>query len=62
MSTTSALYTSASLKAANAPAFSTMRGKLDPALLLALKEINYDFMTPVQEQVLNGLPSMKSDW
>ena len=62
MSTSGALHTSASLKAANAPAFSTMQGKLDPALLQALKEMRFDFMTPVQEQILSSLPSVKSDW
>ena len=62
MSTTSAVYSSASLEAANAQPFSTMDGKLDPKLLEALKEMNFEFMTPVQSKVLQGLPSMKSDW
>ena len=39
-----------------------MEGKLDPMLLQALKDMNFDFMTPVQSQVLAGLPSHKSDW
>ena len=63
MSTTGALYTSASLKAANAQPFSIMNGKLDPMLLQALKDdMKFEFMTPVQNQVLTGLPSLKSDW
>lgn len=62
MSTSGALYSSASLKAANAQPYSVMEGKLDPMLLQALKDMNFDFMTPVQSQVLAGLPSLKSDW
>ena len=103
MSTSGALYTSASLKAANAPpyvfsdvlsletclgstysldvlqgslyplrqailtsessfSYSVMDGKLDPMLLQALKDMKFDFMTPVQSQVLAGMPSLKSDW
>ena len=62
MSTSAALYTSESLKAANALPYSSMEGKLDPLLLQALKDMNFDFMTPVQSKVLSGLPSLKSDW
>lgn len=62
MSTSGALYSSASLKAANAPPYSVMKGKLDPMLLQALNDMNFEFMTPVQSQVLTGLPSLKSDW
>lgn len=62
MSTSAALYSSASLKAANAQPYSVMEGKLDPMLLQALKDMKFDFMTPVQSQVLTGLPSLKSDW
>ena len=62
MSTTAALYTSESLKAANAQPYSSMEGKLDPMLLQALKDMKFDFMTPVQSKVLSGLPSLKSDW
>ena len=61
MSTSSALYSSASLKAANAQPYSSMQGKLDPMLLQALKDMEFEFMTPVQSQVLGGLPSLKSD-
>lgn len=61
MSTSGALYSSESLKAANAQPYSSMEGKLDPMLLLALKDMNFDFMTPVQSKVLGGLPSLKSD-
>lgn len=62
MSTSAALYTSESLKAANALPYSYMEGTLDPMLLQALKDMNFDFMTPVQSKVLAGLPSLKSDW
>ena len=62
MSTSAALYTSESLKAANALPYSSMEGKLDPLLLQALNDMNFDFMTPVQSKVLTGLPSLKSDW
>lgn len=62
MSTSGALYSSASLKAANAQPYSAMDGKLDPMLLQALRDMSFDFMTPVQSQVLAGLPSLKSDW
>lgn len=61
MSTSGALYSSASLKADNAQPYSVMEGKLDPMLLQALKDMAFDFMTPVQSQVLAGLPSLKSD-
>ena len=62
MSTSAALYSSASLKAANAQPYSVMEGKLDPMLLQAIRDMNFEFMTPVQSQVLTGLPSLKSDW
>lgn len=62
MSTSAALYTSESLKAANALPYSSMEGKLDPLLLQALKDMKFDFMTPVQSKVLAGLPTFKSDW
>ena len=62
MSTSAALYPSETLKAANALPYSSMEGKLDPLLLQALKDMNFDFMTPVQSKVLTGLPSLKSDW
>ena len=62
MSTSAALYTSESLKAANALPYSSLEGKLDPMLLQALKDMNFDFMTPVQSKVMTGLPSLKSDW
>lgn len=62
MSTSAALYTSETLKAANAPSFGTMHGRLDPELLHALREMKFDFMTPVQEKVMNELPTLRSDW
>lgn len=62
MSTSGALYSSASLKAANAQPYSVLEGKLDPMLLRALSDMKFDFMTPVQSQVLTELPSLRSDW
>ncbi len=63
MSSSSALYSSASLKAANAQPYSSMQGKLDPVLLEALKNVmGFEYMTPVQSKVLNGLPTLRSDW
>lgn len=62
MSTSGALYSSASLKAANAQPYSVMNDKLDPMLLQALRDMEFEYMTPVQNQVLAGLPSLKSDW
>ena len=63
MSSSSALYSSASLKAANAQPYSSMKGKLDPVLLEALKYVlGFEFMTPVQSKVLRGLPTLRSDW
>lgn len=61
MSTSGALYSSASLKAANAQPYSRMEGTLDPMLLLALKDMSFEYMTPVQDKVLGGLPSLQSD-
>lgn len=62
MSTSAALYTSASLKAANAPTFGTLQGKVDSGLLQSLNDMGFDFMTPVQAKVMSGLPTMNSDW
>ena len=61
MSTSGALFSNDSLREANAPPYSIMKDKLDPMLLQALKDNNYEFMTPVQNKVLDGLPSFKSD-
>lgn len=52
------LYTSVSLKAANAPTFSTLKGKLDPSLLEGLDAMGFDYMTPVQRQILSPLPGL----
>ena len=56
-----AMYSSTSLKAANAQPYNTMKGELDPMLLLALQDMNFQYMTPVQSKVLGGLPSFQSD-
>ncbi len=62
MSNPQALYTTSSLKAANAQLFSSMQGKLDPSLLEGLDAMGFEYMTPVQKKVLGGLPSLKGDW
>ena len=62
MSTTTALHNNASLMAAKAPTFNSMQGKLDPALLHALRDMKFEYMTPVQEKVVSGLPTASSDW
>ncbi|KAL6715871.1 hypothetical protein ACLMJK_006832 [Lecanora helva] len=61
MSTSGTLFTSASLKAENAPPYSSMQGKIDPTLLQAVQDMGFDYMTPVQSKVLEGLPSLNSD-
>lgn len=38
-----------------------MEGTLDPMLLLALKDMSFEYMTPVQSKVLGNLPSLQSD-
>ena len=55
------MYSSTSLQAADAQPYATMKGKLDHKLLLALQDMNYMFMTPVQSKVLGNLPSFQSD-
>lgn len=62
MSTTGALHGNTSLMAAKAPTFNSMRGKLDSALLQALRDMKFEYMTPVQEKVVSGLPTSHSDW
>lgn len=62
MSTSSALYTSESLKANDAPTYASLKGKVNPGLLQSLQEMKYEFMTPVQSKVMAELPTMQSDW
>ncbi|KAL9027711.1 MAG: hypothetical protein Q9196_003806 [Gyalolechia fulgens] len=45
----------------NAPSFEAMEGRLDPALLAALKDMKFEHMSPVQEKVLMTLPDLGSD-
>lgn len=61
MSTSAALYSNATLKASNAQPYTSMEGKLDPMLLLALKDMKFEYMTPVQSKVLGEMPTLKSD-
>ena len=48
--------------ASNAMAFDTLQGKVDSALLAAIKDMKFENMSPVQEKVMSGLPTMDSDW
>lgn len=48
--------------AAQATSFDALKGKVDPALLAALKHMKFDNMSPVQEKVMATLPGMGSDW
>lgn len=57
-----AVYSTSSLEQANAMPFKSLTGKLDPGLLKALDEMQYEYMTPVQERVLSSLPSLRTDW
>ena len=62
MSTSAALYSSTSLKEMNAAPFNSMSDRLDPALLEAVDQMNFQYMTPVQEQVLKNLKPFNKDW
>ena len=62
MSTSGALSTGASLEKANAIPYSSMKGKIDPALLQGVEAMGFKYMTPVQEQVLGQLNPVNSDW
>jgi hypothetical protein len=57
-----ALYSTSSLKLANAMPFNSLSEKLDSGILKALDEMQYEYMTPVQEKVLSSMPSLRSDW
>lgn len=57
-----AVYSTTTLQDADAPTFESMRGKLDSSILKALAGMEYEYMTPVQSQVLSTLPSLRSDW
>lgn len=51
------------LMASDAKPYSSMEGKIDSSLLASIKDVmGFEYMTPVQDQVLNGLPSLKTDW
>lgn len=43
-------------------AFQSLQGKVDPALLAALKDMKFETMSPVQEKVMDMLPAVGSDW
>ncbi|KAL8980231.1 MAG: hypothetical protein Q9205_004629 [Flavoplaca limonia] len=56
MSTTTALS-----MASGGLTFNALKGKVDPALLTALKDMKFDTMSPVQEKVMTTLPELASD-
>lgn len=57
-----AVYSTSSLKQANAMPFKSLTDKLDPGILKALDQMQYEYMTPVQEKVLSSMPSLRTDW
>jgi hypothetical protein len=57
-----AVYSTSSLKLANAMPFNSLTNKLDAGILKALNEMEYEYMTPVQEKVLSSMPSLRTDW
>lgn len=42
--------------------FQSLQGKIDPALLAALKDMKFENMSPVQQKVMEMLPAVGSDW
>jgi superfamily II DNA/RNA helicase len=60
--TMQAVYSTSSLKQANAMPFKDLNGKLEPGILKALDTMRYEYMTPVQEKVLSSLPTFRTDW
>lgn len=57
------ISTSPYIKASDAKTYDSMEGKIDGSLLAAIKDVmGFEYMTPVQDKVLNGLPSLKTDW
>ena len=62
MSTTRAAAMQSEPGAPQATSFNTLTGKVDPALLAALKDMKFETMSPVQEKVMTTLPDMGSDW
>ena len=61
MASTTALFSTTSLKAAGAQPYASMERKLDPLLLGSLRQMGMEFMTPVQSKVL-AMPSLTTDW
>ena len=58
-----AISTSSHLKTSDAQLYSSMEGKLDSSLLESITDVmGFKYMTPVQDKVLNGLPTLKTDW
>lgn len=45
-----------------ATSFKALEGRLDPALLAALKDMKFEHMSPVQEKVMMTLPDSGGDW
>ncbi|KAF2094399.1 P-loop containing nucleoside triphosphate hydrolase protein [Rhizodiscina lignyota] len=57
-----AVYDTKTLKESRAPTFQSLGGKLQAPLLHALDDMGYEFMTPVQQQVLAALPSSSGEF
>lgn len=48
--------------ASQATSFNALKGKVDHALLAALRDMKFETMSPVQEKVMATLSEMGSDW
>lgn len=62
MSTTTPTMNGATPVASKPKTFQSLQGKVHPALLAALKEMKFETMSPVQEKVMEMLPTVGSDW
>lgn len=57
-----AVYSTSALRQAIATHFKSLTRKLDSGILKALDKMQYEYMTPVQEEVLSSLPTLQTDW
>ncbi|KAL9014627.1 MAG: hypothetical protein Q9173_000720 [Seirophora scorigena] len=49
------------LMASKPTSFQNLQGKIDPAILAALKDMKFETMSPVQQKVIETLPTVGSD-
>ncbi|KAI4261807.1 MAG: hypothetical protein L6R42_002998, partial [Xanthoria sp. 1 TBL-2021] len=61
MSTTTAASMETNPMASQAASFNALKGKVDHALLAALRDMKFETMSPVQEKVMATLSEMGSD-